>query len=100
MQTFCFFEEHFGVERDTVANDAGLVRVQDSGRYQVEDETLAVEYDRVPGVGTTRETNNQIELSSKGVDDFALTLVTPLQTYYAFRRQVHASRKGSVAQSN
>ena len=71
-------DQHRGVDDDAVADHAGLARVEDPGRDQVELERLAVADDRVAGVVAALEADDHRGVLGEQVDDLALALVAPL----------------------
>ena len=71
-------DQHLGVDDDAVADHAGLARVEDPRRDQVELERLAVADDRVAGVVAALEAHDHRGVLGEQVDDLALALVAPL----------------------
>ena len=70
--------QHLRVDDDAVADDAGLARVEDPARDQVELPGLAVAHDRVPGVVAALEADDRVGPLGEQVDDLALALIAPL----------------------
>ena len=56
--------------------------VQNAGRNKVKDELFAFHHQGVPGVIAALEPDYVISIPGKQINDFALTLITPLGAYY------------------
>jgi hypothetical protein len=77
-QVVDFVGQHAWVDDDAVANHAGLARVQDAARDQVELPGLAFAHDRVPGVVAALEADDHVGALGQQVNDLALAFVAPL----------------------
>ena len=71
--------EQNGVDDHTVTDDIGLAALEDTRRNGPQDVLLAVELQRMPGVGAALEPGDDIVTRSEHVHDLALALVAPLQ---------------------
>ena len=71
-------DQHLGIDDHAVADHAGLARIEDPGRDQVELELVAVADDRVAGVVAALEAHHHLGALGEQVDDLALALVAPL----------------------
>jgi hypothetical protein len=85
-------EERGRVDHDAVADQAALVRAQDPGRHQVEDDGVAVDDHAVAGVRAALVARDQVVLGGEHVDDLALALVAPLGAEH--HRARHVRRPG------
>ena len=72
--------QHRGVDHHAVADDAGLPRVEDARRDQVQDGLLAAHHQRVAGVVAALEAHDDLGVLGEQVDDLALPLVAPLRS--------------------
>ena len=70
--------EHARIHDDTGADQVDGVRLQDSGRHQMEDGRLAVDDQRMTGVVAALEANDQLGIECEPIDDLALPFVAPL----------------------
>jgi hypothetical protein len=94
-------QQHGRVEDDPVADDAGLIRVEDAGRDQVKLELPALAHDRVAGVVAALEAHDHRRPLREQVGDLSLPLVAPLGTDYDHARHergiltVRSGRRGA-----
>ncbi len=73
-----FLEEGEWINDDAVADHGRAVLAQDAARHQLQDELLARDGDRVPGVVAARIARHHREAVRQNVDDLALAFVAPL----------------------
>src|SRR5437870_11427049 len=73
-----FFEKCDGIENYTVADYAAASCAQHATRYQLQDELLAIDDDRVPRVMSARVARYDGKVLRQDIDDLALAFVTPL----------------------
>src|SRR5439155_17964875 len=83
-------EEDLGIDDDAGPDDAHLAG-DDPARDQPDLERLAVDDDRVPGIGAALEAAHDVRLLREQVDDLALSLVAPLRPDDDGRRHVRQS---------
>ena len=74
-----FAFENDGVDHHAVAHEVQRVGAEDTGGDGVEDVLLAVEDERVPGVGTALEAGDDVILWRQNVHDFPLPFIAPLE---------------------
>ena len=74
-----FLEEGDRIEHDAVADHAVAARAQHAAGNQLQDELLAVDDDRVPGIVSAGIARHDREAFRQHVDDLALALVSPLR---------------------
>ena len=74
-----FTFENDGIDDHAVAHEVQRVGAEDAGGDGVEDVLLAVEDERVPGVGTALEASDDIVLWRQDVHDFSLPFIAPLE---------------------
>jgi len=67
------------VNDNTVANDAGGVGVDETGRQQMELEGFAIDNDGMPRVVASGAARDDVEFSAESVDNLALAFVAPLR---------------------
>ena len=79
-------QQHPRVQHHAVADHAGLLRVEDARRDQVELELLALADDRVAGVVAALEAHDHLGPLRKQVGDLSLPLVAPLGADYDHAR--------------
>jgi hypothetical protein len=72
------------VDDDAVPDRAGLARVEDPRGDQVELEGLPVADDRVAGVVTALEADDEVRLLGEQVGDLSLALIAPLGSDYDY----------------
>src|SRR5581483_5087860 len=72
-------EQRLRIDDHPVAEDAELVRVQDPRGDQLQRIVLLTEADRVPRVVAALIARHDVEALAQEVDDFSLSLVTPLR---------------------
>ena len=77
-----FLQHHTGVDHDPIAQDAGLVAVQDAAGQQPQFIGYIVDHHRVAGVGAAGITDHCIGLLGQIVHDLAFAFVPPLGTDY------------------
>jgi hypothetical protein len=68
------------VDHYAIANDAGGVGMDETGRQQVELERLSVNNDGMPRVVASRTASDDVVLTAERVYNLALALVAPLRT--------------------
>jgi acetyl-CoA acetyltransferase len=73
-----FLEEYARVDDHAVADDAGLVRVEDARGNDVEDVLLAVDHQGMAGIVAALEADHVVRVPGQQIDDLALALITPL----------------------
>ncbi len=71
--------EKDGVDHHPVADDVGLAALENARRYRAEYVLLAVEFQRVTGIGTALEPGHHLVAGRQHVHDLPFALVTPLQ---------------------
>jgi hypothetical protein len=74
-----FFKKPWRIDDHSVADYRAKMRLENSGWEQGEFESFAVLYDSVTGISAAIESNNEIVLRSQEIDNFAFSLVAPLQ---------------------
>ena len=77
---FLFFGQRQRIQYDTIADDALHLRMKNAGRNQVKDMTLAADDYSVARVVASLIPSNAVELLRENIDDFAFSLIAPLQT--------------------
>src|ERR1700682_2069175 len=75
------FKQDARIENDAVADDAGRVGIENSGRDEVKPKFLAGVDDGVSGIVATLGADDHVGVFREKVDDLALPLVPPLATY-------------------
>ena len=78
-QRFGLLAEEDGVDHHAVADDVGLAALENARRNRAEHVFLAVEFQRVTGIGTALETGHHLVTGRQHVHDLPFALVTPLQ---------------------
>ena len=80
LEAFHLLDQLLGVDHDAVADDAGLVGIEDPAGDQVQRVALVAHHDRVAGVGTAVVAHDDVVAGGEDIDDLALALVAPLET--------------------
>ena len=80
-EAFDLADQMPGVEHDTVADDAELARVHDSGRQKRQLVGLIADDEGVAGVVAALEAHDDVALGQP-VDDLAFALVAPLGAHH------------------
>jgi hypothetical protein len=75
-----FAEQHVRVDDHALAEHAQRAGAQDAAREQAHDELVVADDQRMPGVGAAGVTHDDLRELRINVDDFPLSLVTPLRT--------------------
>jgi len=75
-----FLEHHTGVDHHSVAQDAGLVLVQNPAGQQTQFIGNVIDHHRMAGVGAAGITDHRIGLLGQVVNDLAFAFVPPLGT--------------------
>src|SRR6476659_9552047 len=78
LQVIKLFDERHGIDHDAVADETKGAAVQDAGGNQVKDKGAAIIDDGVACVRATLIAYNHIGLTRENIDNFALSLVSPL----------------------
>ena len=78
-QRFGLVTEKDGVDHHSVADDIGLATLENARRYRAEHVFLAVEFQRVTGIGTSLKTGYHLIAGRQHVHNLPFALVTPLQ---------------------
>ena len=78
LQLFDLLQQHRRVDDDAVADDAGLVAVEDARRHEVEAEGAHVVDDGVSGVVPGRVARHDAGVLGQEIDSPALAFVAPL----------------------
>ena len=81
-----FCEQGFRFENHTVPDDARLVRMDNTCRYEVEDELEVTHLDRVPCVRASLVSDDDIGIGRQEVDDFGFSFIAPLGAQYNSNR--------------
>src|SRR5690349_10524405 len=74
-----FLDQRERVDHSAIADDAGFVFVQGTGRDQAENIFFTVDHQRMSGIVATLKTYDHVGIGGEEVDDLALALVTPLR---------------------
>ena len=75
-----FFIQCDRIDHQTVADDAGHFRTENTGRNQVQNVTFVTDFNRVSGVVAALKAYYHIHVPGEDVDQFTFTLITPLGT--------------------
>src|SRR5882724_227151 len=87
------FEERFGVEHDTVADEAHDTGAKDADGEEVGRILFAVDFDGMAGIGAATVTNDHFGMFREEIDDLAFTFISPLKpkhTGVALQKRTHA----------
>jgi hypothetical protein len=77
-----FVEQDGGVDHNTITNDWRDVRIQNSRRYKLEGESLALYDNSVTGIVPTLVSDYEVHIASEKVGQFTLTFIAPLSSHY------------------
>lgn len=83
------------VDDNPVADRAGLSRVEDPGRHEVELEDLTIANDRVPGVVAALKAHDHLDLLREQVGDLAFAFVAPLGAHDCYAGHDRGSMPGA-----
>jgi hypothetical protein len=75
------FQEHFRINHKSVSDQTLFVSIQNTGRYQVENELPAFHDKRVASVVTPLKSYDQIRSGSQKINDLSFSFITPLGTH-------------------
>ena len=78
-QRFGLLAEKHRVDHHAVADDVGLAALENARRNRAEHVFLAVEFQRVTGIGTALEAGHHLVTRRQHVHNLPFALVTPLQ---------------------
>jgi hypothetical protein len=73
-----FFEKRKRIENNAISNHAGAARAQDAAGHKLQDEFLAVDDDRVPGIVASRIAGHHGEALREHIDNLPFAFVAPL----------------------
>src|SRR5271165_3357474 len=77
-QSVHFFDEGKRIQYDPVADDTTAAFAQHAARDELEDELLAVDGNRVPGIVAAGITRYKLEPLGQNVNNLAFAFITPL----------------------
>jgi hypothetical protein len=81
VQTIHFLNQHTGVDYHSVADQASLSLVEDSGGNEVKDVLLVIYNKRVTGIVSSLETHHAVSLLGEQVDNLSFSFISPLGAY-------------------
>ena len=82
LERFDLFEKHRRVDDRALTHDARGLLMKDPRRNQVENQLVATDDQRVPGVCASRVSNDQLREGRVQVNDLAFAFVAPLGAHY------------------
>ena len=77
-----FLEHHTGIDHNPVAQDAGLVPIQDAAGQQTQFVGNVIDHHRMTGIGAAGIADHRISLLGQIVNDLSFAFVPPLGTDY------------------
>ena len=72
------------IQRHTVSDDAGGMIVKHTARQRMQCKFAVIVFDRVPCVGSTLKTDDDVCILCKHVRDFSFSFIAPVCSNYCF----------------